>query len=534
MSKLNEVIIEQLLKWKVNRIYSYPGDTILDFLAAVKESPLELYTTKHESTAGLMASAESKLSDQLAVCAAHGGPGTANIINGIADAYSDKTPLLLLSGQAATKNIDTSYKQMVGQLELTNPLTVYSALVTNPKSIVDLLVKAMTTALTKGGVSHLAIPMDLWQAETNAQPRDYPTHLEQKIVPEDKVITAAAEEINRAQKPIILYGRGAKDCATEITKLTEQTNAGLIHSLPAKGIIDGKQTNLLGGLGSAGNTKSSELLKAADLIIILGSTWWPMDYTPRQPRVVQLDSVKENIGATHPVDVGVMGDLKLSLDKLLSQIEKKNNSAWARRINEAHQEWLEQLNEKIEKIAEPLSPQSIINSISEQISDDEIICLDSGDNVVWFGKNFSDQCADILTSGTWRTMGFALPAALSAKINRPQQPVTAIIGDGGLNMVLAELATAVKYNLPIRVIVLNNESLAMEKNKMKVADLPLAEVELSNPDFAQIAQACGAKGVEIESLDHLQNILTESKETSEPILLNVPTTAPIPSGTKLH
>lgn len=177
---LTDVIIEQLDKWNVEHIYGYSGDTILEFFSALSNSPIKLYTSKHEGTAGLMASAEAKLNDELAVCVAHSGPGTANIINGIGDAYSDRVPLLLITGQVPTWNIGTDYKQFVNQLELTKPLTVFSSLVTNPDSIVDLMVKAMTMSIVNGGVSHLAIPMDLWQAETTAVPREYPSHLNKK------------------------------------------------------------------------------------------------------------------------------------------------------------------------------------------------------------------------------------------------------------------------------------------------------------------------------------------------------------------
>ncbi|KXS40273.1 MAG: pyruvate oxidase, partial [Candidatus Frackibacter sp. T328-2] len=476
----------------------------------------------------------AKLRDQLAVCVAHSGPGTANIINGIADAYSDRVPVLLITGQVPSWNIGTNYKQFVNQLELTRPLTVFSSIVTNPDAIVDLLVKAMTMSIVKGGVSHLVIPMDMWEANTNALPREYPPHLIQKKIPHQELIKDAVQRIEQASQPVILYGRGVKNCRPELKQIANKIDAGLIHSLPAKGIIEYKNNSLLGGLGLGGNEKTKELLGQANLIITLGTTWWPMDYVPRRPQIIQFDAIKENIGATHPVDLGIVGDLKLSLQSLIKEIPQQNKQAWKKRINKAHQAWLESLEEKIQVTEPPLSPQSIIQSISQQIANNEVIALDSGDNVIWFGKYFANHCQDILISGTWRTMGFGLPAALVAKINRPQDPVTCIIGDGGIGMVLGEILTAVRYQLPVRIIVLNNGTLSMEKNRMLIANLQPEEVDLTNPDFVKLAKTCGAQGLRATSINELNEILEQTKEPQQPVLIDIPTATPIAPGLKLQ
>lgn len=528
-----DVVINQLSKWNVEHIYGYAGDTILEFFSALSDSPIKLYTSKHEGTAGLMASAEAKLNDELAVCVAHSGPGTANIINGIGDAYSDKVPLLLITGQVPTWNIGTNYKQFVNQLELTKPLTVFSSLVTNPDSIVDLMVKAMTMSIVKGGVSHLAIPMDLWATETNALSRKYPTHLDKQISPEETAIDEAANKINQADKPVILYGRGAKNCKEELKELSTQINAGLIYTLPAKGIVSDNYSLSLGGLGLAGSNIASQLLNEADLIINFGANWWPMDYVPRQPEVIEFDTVKENIGAAHPVELGIIGNIKESITSLLEQISEKNNQIWRSKIDSARKTWLDDLEEKIEIADTPLTPQSVIRTISKKTAKNEIISLDSGDNVVWFGKYFTDQCQDILVSGSWRTMGFGVAASLAAKINQPEAPVTSITGDGGINMVLAEILTAVRYDLPVRIIIMNNGTLAMEKNRMIKANLKPEEVDLTNPNFVDFAESCGAQGFRPQSIEELENILEQTQQLDEIAVIDVPTQPSTVPGTKL-
>ncbi|OCL28009.1 pyruvate oxidase [Orenia metallireducens] len=532
--KLSKVIIEQLNKWGVEHIYGYAGDTILKFFSELKDSPIKLYTTKHESAAGLMASAESKLKGQLSVCLADGGPGSVNILNGVADAYSDRTPMLLITGQVESWNMGTNYEQFIKQMNITDSLTVYSAMVTNPESIVDLMVKAMTKALVEGGVSHLIVPMDMWDKETNAQARDYLPHLDEVRLPDDELINQSVELINQAQRPVILYGRGVKGCREELLEFANKINGGLISTLAAKGMVEYDQPLFLGGLGHAGNEKADNLLKESDLIIILGATWWPMDSVPRNPRVIQFDAIKENIGMNHPVEVGVLGEIRSSLELLLEKVSAKNNQEWREKIEGTRQQLIDKLSTEYENNEEGICPKEIIKAISNNIGENEIITLDSGDNVVWFGKYFNKRCEEVLISGKWRTMGFALPAALAAKINYPEKPVTCIIGDGGIGMVLAELLTARRYNLPIRIIVMNNGLLAMERNKMLSANLEREEVNLSNPDFIKLAEVCGIRGMRAESVKELDYILNQNQDITETILIDVATADPIPTGTKLE
>ncbi len=530
---VSEVLLEQLYKWNVTDIYGYAGDTILNLFSQLKDSPIQLYTTKHEGTAGLMASAAAKATGELGVCVAHSGPGTANIINGIADAYSDRAPLLLITGQVETYNLGTNYKQFVKQIQLTEPLTVFSSIVSNPDSIVDLMVQAMTMSIVKGGVSHLVIPMDMWDKKTNAKPREYLTHLDQKIRPEEPLIQAAKSKIEAANKPIILYGRGVKEAQDELITLSQTIAAPLINTLPAAGLLDNNHHLVIGGLGHAGNQEADNLLKEADLIIILGATWWPMDYVPREPKIIQIDAIKENLGLVHPIDLGIVGDLKISLSLLVDNLSAKRNEEWVTKVEGIKINQRENLNRDRKEEDGLLAPQDIIEEISNQTEEDEIICLDSGDSVVWFGKYFNNKCKDVLLSGSWRTMGFALPASLAAKINFSDNLVTCIIGDGGLEMVLGELLTAARYNLAVRIIIINNGSLAMEKHKMISANLQVEEVNLTNPDFIQLAKACKVKGIQVTTKEELNQVLAETKKIDQPTVINIPTAAPIPEGTKL-
>ena len=530
---VKDLIIEQLVNFKVEHIYGYAGDTILSFFSSLANSAIKLYTTKHESTAGLMASAEAKLKNRIGVCVVHSGPGTANIINGIADAYSDRVPLLLISGQVETYNIGTDYRQYVNQLELTNPLTVYSALIINPESVIELFYKAMTTSLQLGGVSHLVIPKDIWEQESSALARQYPAYLDGKVLPHPELIAQVVTAIEQTDKIAILYGRGARECIEELRELAEKIKAPLINTLPAAGLIKREHYLALGGLGLAGSEDATKILQEAELILIFAATWWPNNYTPVQPRVIQFDACRENIGANHPVELGVYGELKYSLKKMLETMPDKKNKDWLDRIKQVEHSSPSNPDSGKEKSSPLLSPDQGIPVISDQIRKQEIITLDSGDNVLWFSKYFTNKCQDVLISGSWRTMGFGLPAALAAKINFPDNPVTTITGDGGLTMVLAELLTARRYNLAVRVIILNNNSLAMEKNRMLCAELNPEEVSSTNPDFVKLANACGVKAFRANNLNQLKEVIKKTELIEQTVLIDIPVSSPILPGTKL-
>ena len=221
------------------------------------------------------------------------------------------------------------------------------------------------------------------------------------------------------------------------------------------------------------------------------------------------------------------------MKKMLETMPDKKNKDWLDRIKQVEHSSPSNPDSGKEKSSPLLSPDQVIPVISEQIRKQEIITLDSGDNVLWFSKYFTNKCQDVLISGSWRTMGFGLPAALAAKINFPDNPVTTITGDGGLTMVLAELLTARRYNLAVRVIVLNNNSLAMEKNRMLCAELNPEEVSSTNPDFVKLANACGVKAFRANNLNQLKEVIKKTELIEQTVLIDIPVSSPILPGTKL-
>lgn len=529
-----DIIIQQFIQWGIKRIYAVAGDTILHFFDRLSYYPeIQLITTRHESAAAFMASAEAKLTGHLAVCMGHNGPGVANLINGLGDAYTDRAPVLVLTGQVERWNMGTNYKQYIHQQGLLSAVTDFSELIAHPDSVVDLLTLAMRKAIAMGTVTHLVIPKDLFTLTTTDKPREKEPFLFSGPSSQSEVLSGAVKKLHSAQKPVILVGRGGIMAGMEIIQFAEKIGAGIMATLPARGIIPSSHPLNLGGLGHAGSEAATQALKEADLAIILGATWWPADYVPEHIPILQIDANPANLGSTKAINYGIVGKLEEVLPRLLEQIQTQSNQEWINQLEELMSDWKKKIAEEAAQLSSPLQPPTIIQAISKVLPKQTIIALDVGDHVVWFNRSYTGEDQQILVSGRWRSMGFGLPAAAAAKLVYPEREVILITGDGGLSMVLGELSTLVRYQLAVKIFVLNNESLAMEQNRMLVSNLAPNGVDLTNPDYAEVARVSGLNGLFVEEPEYLEKTLKQAIETAEPTLVDLFTAATIPPHTKL-
>lgn len=529
-----DLIIQQLINWGVKRIYAMAGDTLLHFFAQLTKYPeIQLITTRHESNAAFMAAAEAKLTGHLAVCMGHNGPGAANLANGLADAYVDRAPVLALTGQVERWYMGTDYKQYINQLKLLNAVASFSAVINHPNSTIDLLTKAMRTAISLGTVTHLVIPKDIFALTSTQRPRQLEPFLDTTPTSSQATITAAIEIINQVSKPVILVGRGGIMAAVEIQKFADKLGAAIITTLPGRGIIPAAHPHNLGGLGHAGSESSRLILEAADLVIILGATWWPADYVPHQIRIMQIDVNPANLGISTEIAFGLLGKIETILPKLTAGLKTKKNPPWIQRIQKLKNSWEKQMKSEADHLTSPLEPPTIIRALEEVIPEKAVITLDVGDHVVWFNRSFQVRNQQILISGKWRSMGFGLPAAMAAGLVYPEKPICLITGDGGLSMVLGDLITLQRYQIPLKIFLLNNQALAMEMNRMIVSGFSLNGVDLTNPDYGLIAKASGLAGYLVENPKTLVATLKKAINYPGPALVDLKTAATIPPHTKL-
>lgn len=522
---VSELMLDQLYMFGVRRIYGVVGDAtfgIIDALA--KQDKIKYIAVKHESTAAFMASAEAKLTGGLGVCTATMGPGAANLINGLGDAHADRAPVLAITGQAESSKIGTEYPQYIDQQELVKPFAAYSANLANPDATIEVMQKAARTSLGQRVVTHVSIPKDILMMPAKGEPRRLPDVIEGTSSFTNESLKHAADIMRTAKRPMILAGLGATSVSADLEKLADLWGAGILTSLGGKGLFDESSPLVLQGIGEGGNPYAADVFKQADVVLLAGTTWWPEGFVPTDARIIQIDRQFDKFVKEIPTELGIMGKTEEVIPILTESLQEFTRSEdWVAHLQQAKEKWAAQNEEEGNSKGYPVHPSRIIRAIDRTVAPDAILALDTGDNTVWTNRNFKQKDQSVLFSGYWRTMGFGLPAAMAAKLIKPEKQVVAIVGDGGLQMVLADLLTATRYELDITVVVLNNESLQMERDKLKVAKKEEVGVDLTNPDFVKLAEACGWKGLRPASDTELESVMEEALNTKGPTLVDIST-----------
>ncbi|ANE49080.1 pyruvate oxidase [Paenibacillus swuensis] len=572
-----EFIVKQLTAWDVRRIYGVIGDANLYLLDELsKQTQIQYVACRHECAAALMASAEAKLTGRVGVCLATSGPGIANLMNGLGDAMMDGAGVLAITGQVEATKIGTDTKQYIDQQRLLAAVAPYSALLTHADALPYILHKALIRSFTMGEVTHLSVPKDLYGQKVQGQVHPYQAHLHQPVRAPREEVRAVAQLLRDAERPMLLLGRGAADAAGDAVALAELASACVTATMPARALFPNDHRLFAGGLGQAGSEAASALLAASDLVVVLGATWWPEDYVPAAMKLVQVDLNRAAIGLGHPLHKGVVGDLGHFVPALLRELrdERRDRSAWETAIAEAKQSWLLRMERECEGgipsdqagnyaasdkqdihsnqadgsvssdvVAQPVDlateshegipPQRVMRILSRLVAEDAVITVDTGDHSLWFNRIFQARAQDILISGTWRTLGWALPAAIAAQLAEPERQVVAVAGDGGVVQTLLEFVTAVELELPITLVVLNNGSYSMERNRMLVSGLSTEGSRILNPSFTGIAEACGGRGYLSQTAEQFETDLKEALASPQTSLIEVMTADPIVPHTKI-
>ncbi len=514
--QVGEAMVAQMARWGIKDLFGLSGSSILPLLDALRrQGTIHYWTVRHEESAAFMASAYAKLTGRLGVCLAHAGPGAAHLINGLYDAHKDRYPVLAITGQVATDHIGTCYKQSSDESLMFAGCTGFSRQVAAPGEAVELLAAAMRYAIAMHDVAHVGIPSDLLSQllpDTSLyDPEPY------SIAPpqvDPAAIDKAAKIIDAAQNPVILMGQGALKDAKAVLALAEHLDAPVITSLPAKGSLPESHPLVMGPLGEAGTDAAVGAVHNADVLLMLGSTWWPTQFMPKEVRVVQVDLRPTAIGSAHPAAVGVVGLIHDVLPHLKDKLPPRPRH---------HRSQSRPSKMGFDGDAFPAHPQAILALIRKHLPNGSVIAVDTGLVTLWYGRTFPAREETTLLSGRWRSMGFALPAALAAKAARSDVPVVALAGDGGFAMTGMEFATAVQHNLPITVVVFNNGTLGEEAVKQITADLPVYGMDLRNPDFAMFAKAAGGQGFHPRTTRELDEALEEAIRSYRPALVDVPT-----------
>ncbi len=441
----------------------------------------------------------------------------------------------------------SGYQQDVNLLQLFSDVTVYNNMINSPEHAEMAVDIACRTALGRRGVSHLTIPIDVQEQrlKNRYSRHKVPGHtsdvITSAITPNQALIDKAADILNAGNKTVVLVGQGALGATDQVTSVCERLAAPVVKALLGKAVIPDDHPYSLGGLGLLGTGPASDAMNEADTLLMIGTSFPYIDYLPKpgQARGIQIDILPERIGSRYPVEVGLVGDSRLTLTALLPQLHRKKESNFLDSKQRAMRKWRSLLEEQGSRKDSPIKPQFVATILSNELEDDAIISVDSGTITSWAARYINIKRGMLFSlSGTLASMGCGLPYAIAAQIAFPKRQSVAFVGDGGFTMLMGEFATAVQNNLPIKVIIIKNNILGMIRwEQMAFLGNPEFGVEFTPIDYAKFAEACGGNGYTVNEPNEVKPILNEVMNEKKPTIVEVyvdPFDPPMPPKVELE
>ncbi len=543
-----DAFIETIHRWGVDTIFGLPGDGINGLMEALRvhRDKVRFIQVRHEEAAAFMACAYAKYTGKLGCCIATSGPGAIHLLNGLYDAKMDGQPVLAITGMTYHDMIGTFYQQDVNTERLYEDVAVYDQRVMSGSQAEQLANLACRAALSQRGVAHVTFPNDLQEVPYDADrsKANIPFHtssayLPERAVPGHDVLQAMADILNDGSKVAILAGRGALNTAGELEEIAELLGAPIVKPLLGKGTVPDESPYTTGGIGLLGTAPSEEVMEECDTLFIVGSSYPYIQFLPKpgQARGVQVDIDPERIGLRYPVELGIVGDAKTVLRALLPLLHRKEDRAFLGKAQAGMRDWWALMEERGTRTDMPMKPQVVAYELNRLLSDTAIISGDSGTNTTWAARYIRVKREQLFScSGNLATMAPGFPYTIAAQVAHPDRQCVALVGDGGFTMLMGELATAVKYNLPVKIIIFKNNVLGQIKwEQMVFLGNPEYGVELQPMDFAKIADAAGAKGFTITDPKQCRATLEEALRHPGPAIIQAvvdPNEPPMPAKVK--
>ena len=528
---VSDIMAETMVNWGVTKVFGMVGHSNLGFADAMRRQEekgnLNFYGIRHEGAAAFAASAYGKLTGKPAACFSIAGPGATNMYTGMWDAKVDRAPLLALTGQVATQVVGTGNFQEVDLVQAFNTVAEFNHRVQSDSRHAELMSLAVKHAILKRDVSHLTFPDEVQErpAKPHAKakgPRNRITTLD--IAPPKAAADEAVDLIKQSKRPVIIMGHGARTHKKAIVAFAEKLNACVVTTFKGKGLI--ADNHPLGGgvLGRSGTPIASWFMNESDLLIVFGASFSNhTGITPKKP-IIQVDFDPLALSKFHQVEVAVWGEISRTLDIFSEALQDHKPSIDQR--EEIAERWSIWKAEKQKRLLETsdkgISSIAVFDAMNKLTPDNAVMCVDVGNNAYSFGRYFEPTNQDFLMSGYLGSIGFALPAAIGAwAAVGDSRPVIAVAGDGGVCQYLAEITTLVKYNMPVKLIILNNHELGKISKEQRAGEFDVWKTSLSNPNFAEFAQSCGAWGKRVSNQNDLEAAMKELYEQPNAAVLEV-------------
>lgn len=543
-----DIVAEALLDWQVEVIFGLPGDGINGFMEALRrrKDKIRFVLVRHEESAAFMACAYAKYTGRLGACVATSGPGAIHLLNGLYDAKLDNTPVIAITGTTYSDMMNSNYQQDVNLIQLFSDVSVYNSMINVPEQAEMVVDFACRTALSRRGVSHITIPIDIQERKLKG---DYSRHkvaghtsdiYNPLILPDKKLKEDAAYILNSGERVVILAGQGALGAEDELVSVAQKLGAPIVKALLGKAVVPDDNSYSIGGIGLLGTEPASDAMSEADTLFMIGTSFPYIDYLPRpgQARGIQIDIKQEKVGVRYPVDIGLVGDSKLTLSALIPLLHQKTNLEFLKSKQVAMKNWNKLIKERSSRTDRPIKPQYIADILSDELEDNAIISVDSGTITTWAARHINlRKGMKFSVSGTLASMACSLPYAIAAQIAFPDRQSIAFVGDGGFAMLMGEFATAVQYDLPIKVFVIKNDTLGMIRwEQMAFLGNPEFGVEFTPIDFTKFAEACGGIGYSIKEPNQVRSTVRNAMKESKPTLIEAyvdPFEPPMPPKTDM-
>lgn len=523
-----EIFVKSLEAEGVDTIFGYPGGQVLPIYDALYDAKkLKHYLVRHEQGAAHAADGYARATGKPGVCLATSGPGATNLVTGIATAYMDSVPLVAFTGQVPLNLMGLDAFQEADITGITLPITKHNYLVKDVNDLARTIKEAFHIATTgRPGPVLVDIPKDLSVAQTNF---NYPKEVNLRgyrpnYKGHSSQISQAAKLINHAKRPVIYAGGGVviSGAHGELKALAEKIKAPVTTTLMGIGSFPEDHPASLGMLGMHGTAYANYAVSECDLLISVGArfddrvTGQVETFAPRA-KIIHIDIDPAEIGKIIRVDVPIVGDTRLVLQELIEKVDPVDNADWLDQVAE----WKKKYPLRYENEGK-LKPQFIIEEINRVTKGEAVIVTEVGQNQMWAAQYYTySKPRSFISSGGLGTMGYGFPAAIGAKVGRPQDTVIDIAGDGSIQMNIQELATAVYYNIPVIVVILNNSRLGMVRQWQTLFfNERYSSTIISGPDFVKLAEAYGALGLRVTEAGDVRPAMEKALAANKPVLID--------------
>jgi pyruvate dehydrogenase (quinone) len=523
--RVADLFVDVLLAAGVQRIYGVPGDSLNGITDSIRaREKIQWIGVRHEEAAAFAAGAEAHLTGKLAVCAGSCGPGNLHLINGLYDCQRSRVPVLAIAAQVPSAEIGSGYFQETHPEHLFAQCSHYCELISQPEQMPRVLEIAIQTAISKRGVAVVVIPGDVALRDAVEQlPRLHFPEPKPTVCPSDDELNVLAEVLNRSKKTTIFGGAGCAGAHEELIELAGKLQAPIVHAYRGKEFIEYDNPFDVGMTGLLGFSSGYHAMMSCDTLLLLGTDFPYQQFFPKDATIVQIDLRGEQIGRRSKVDFGFVGDTKTTLRALLPKLQQNQHEEHLKKSLEHYRK----ARQGLDKLASGDSgklvhPQYVARVIDQLASEDAVFTFDVGTPVIWAARylrmNGKRRLIGSLNHGS---MANALPQAIGAQVSHPGRQVISMSGDGGLAMLMGELLTLRQHDLPVKLVVFKNDSLAFVELEMRANGFLDFATHLHNPDFTKIAEGAGILGLRAETPDQVEPMIAQALKHDGPALVEV-------------